>query len=127
ESALGEDAVRRLATAVGAPRSTTKLFAAARRGDPAAAGCVSTSAERIALAIATFVPVLDPALVVLGGSIGTQGDLLLEPIRRELERLSPFRPRIEVSALGEDAVVTGAVATALSEAQEQLFSRRSTG
>jgi len=103
------------------------LFAAARRGDPAAAGVVSTIAERIALAIATFVPVLDPALVVLGGSIGTQGDLLLEPIRRELERLSPFRPRIEVSALGEDAVVTGAVATALSEAQEQLFSRRSTG
>jgi predicted NBD/HSP70 family sugar kinase len=84
---------------------------------------VSVVAERIALAIAAVVPVVDPELVVLGGGIGRNGDLLLEPVQRELRSLSPFHPRIEVSALGEDAEVRGAVATALAAAQDQLFSR----
>ena len=37
--------------------------------------------------------------------------------------LSPFRPRIAVGELGDEAVLHGAVATALGAAQEQLFSR----
>ena len=45
---------------------------------------VEIEAERIALAIAAIVPVVDPELVVLGGGIGSNGDLLLEPVEREL-------------------------------------------
>jgi predicted NBD/HSP70 family sugar kinase len=67
--------------------------------------------------------VVDPELVILGGGIGRNGDLLLEPVEREVRALSPFHPRIEVSGLGEDAEVTGAVAMALQAAQDQLFSR----
>ena len=84
---------------------------------------VGVVAERIALAIAAIVPVVDPELVILGGGIGRNGDLLLEPVERELAQISPFKPRIDVSALGEDAELNGAVATALQAAQEQLFSR----
>ena len=40
-----------------------------------------------------------------------------------MARLSPFRPRIEVSALGEDGPVLGAVAMALRSAQDRLFAR----
>ena len=36
---------------------------------------------RIGLALAAIVSVLDPALVILGGGIGRNGDLLLEPIQ----------------------------------------------
>ena len=79
-------------------------------------------AERIALAIAAIVPVVDPELVILGGGVGRNGDLLLEPVRRIAE-LSPFHPRVEVSALGEDAELVGAVSMALEAAQEQLFAR----
>jgi predicted NBD/HSP70 family sugar kinase len=126
EMALGEDAVKRLAADAGidGPRTAARVFSAARRGDARAEEVVETLARRIALAIASFVPVLDPGLVVLGGSVGLQGDLLLEPVRRELAAISPLRPRVEVSPLGTDAVVTGAVASALEEAQHQLFRRR---
>jgi predicted NBD/HSP70 family sugar kinase len=75
------------------------------------------------LGIAAIVPVVDPELVVLGGGIGRNGDLLLEPVQRELEALSPFRPRLEVSALGDEAGLHGSVALALQAAQEQLFAR----
>jgi hypothetical protein len=59
--------------------------------------------------------------VILGGGIGRNADLLLAPVRRELRTLSPLRPRLEVSALGDDAVLHGAVATALAAAQDRLF------
>ena len=54
------------------------------------------------------------------------GDLLRDPIEREFRALSPFHPRIEVSALGEDAELTGAVALALEMAHQRLFSRGET-
>jgi hypothetical protein len=51
------------------------------------------------------------------------GDLLLGPVERELRGISPFRPRIAVSELGEEAVLHGAVSTALEAAQNQVFAR----
>jgi predicted NBD/HSP70 family sugar kinase len=99
------------------------VFAAARRGDPVALRVVELEAGRIALAIAAIVPVIDPELIVLGGGIGSNGDLLLERVERELAAISPFRPRVEVSVLGDEAGLHGAVATALQSAQTLLFAR----
>jgi len=106
------------------PHTPKALFAAARRGDELAAGVVAAEARRIALAIAVITPVLNPELVILGGGVAhDNGDLLLGPIAAELRRLSPFRPRLAVSELGSEAVLDGAVATALDAAQDRLFSR----
>ncbi|TAN32420.1 ROK family transcriptional regulator [bacterium] len=105
------------------PLSPERIFTAARRGHAVASRVVEAEASRLALAIATVAPVLDPELVILGGGIGRNGDLLLEPIERELRQLLPFRPRVAVSALGEDAVLRGAVAIALEVARERVFSR----
>jgi predicted NBD/HSP70 family sugar kinase len=125
EESASAAAFQRLAREHGLrPASPKSVFAAARRGDAAAAAVVDLIAGRIALAIAAVVPVLDPALVILGGGIaGNGGDLLLAPIERELHRISPFRPRLAVSALGDEVVLLGAVATALAAAQESVFSR----
>jgi predicted NBD/HSP70 family sugar kinase len=108
-----------------APPLTVKaIFAAARAGDRVAAEVVEEEAKRIALAIATVAPILDPELVILGGGIAAgAGDLLIDTAARELDRLSPFRPRLTVSTLADDAVTNGAVATALAAAQEQVFNR----
>jgi predicted NBD/HSP70 family sugar kinase len=129
ESALGAKGVVRAAQAIGMapPLTPKKVFAAARRGDHKALEVVGIVAERIALAVAAVVPVIDPELVILGGGIGRNGDLLLEPIDRELRAVSPFHPRVEVSALGEDAELHGAVALALQAAREQLFARPGAG
>ena len=42
---------------------------------------------------------------------------------RAAHAVSPFTPRLAVSELGEEAVLDGAVATALATAQDRLFSR----
>ena len=106
------------------PLTPERIFIAARRGNGVAARVVQSEAAMLSLAIATVTPVLDPELVILGGGIGRNGDLLVEPIERELRQLMPFRPRIAVSALGEDAVLRGAVATALEIARDHVFARQ---
>jgi predicted NBD/HSP70 family sugar kinase len=103
------------------PLTPQKVFALARRGDPTACEVVATEARRLALGLAVVVAVVDLELVVIGGGIGGNADLLLEPVERELRALSPLRPRLAASALGEDAVLQGAVATALAAAQDWLF------
>jgi predicted NBD/HSP70 family sugar kinase len=105
------------------PLSARKIFAAARRGDRIARKVVEIEADRIALAAAAVVPIVDPELVVLGGGIGRNGDLLLEPVTEALRAMTPFAVRLEVSPLGEEAVVLGAVWMALQAAQDLLFTR----
>jgi predicted NBD/HSP70 family sugar kinase len=103
-----------------------RVFAAASEGDRAARRVVAQEADRIALTVAAVAAVLDPELVILGGGIGANGDLLLEPIRRRLLEVSPFRPAIEASTLREEATLYGSVSMALRAAHAQLFDRRAT-
>jgi predicted NBD/HSP70 family sugar kinase len=103
--------------------TSKKLFGLARQGLPAALAAVEVEGQRLALGIASVAAVVDPELIILGGGIGSSGDLLIEPIERELRRLTPFRPRLEVSRLGDGAVLLGAIATALTAARAQVFSR----
>ncbi|MFI9803552.1 ROK family protein [Streptomyces sp. NPDC052301] len=100
------------------------VFDAARQGDPAAVRAVELEGERIAHTVAAATAVLDPDLVVLGGGVGHSVDLLLGPVQDRLRALTPLRPRIAPSRLGEDAVLLGAVATALDTARELVFARR---
>jgi len=125
ERSLGAEGVVAAARREGmrAPLTAKRVFDAARKGDDRALRVVDSVAGWIARAIASVVPVVDPDLVILGGGIGHNGDLLLEPVTAELRALSPFLPRLAVSALGEDAAVVGAVAMALRAAQERLFAR----
>jgi predicted NBD/HSP70 family sugar kinase len=76
---------------------------------------------RLALAIASIAAVLDPELIVLGGGIGQRGDLLLSTIERRLQQLTPLRPRIVVSKLGDESVLLGSIATALEVAHNLVF------
>ena len=106
------------------PTLTAKrVFEEARKGDRAARRVVAFEARRIALAIAAVAAVVDPELVILGGGIGSNGDLLLEPVVRELHQLSPFRPRVVASSLREEATLYGTVSMALAAARDQLFAR----
>ncbi|MFL6222693.1 MAG: ROK family protein [Actinomycetes bacterium] len=122
ESVNGAAVVRRATEAgMGGSLSAKKVFALAAKGDPLARGVVEDEARRLALGLAVVTAVVDLELVILGGGVGGNAELLLSPIERELRTLSPIRPRLAVSALGEDAVLQGAVATALAVAQSRLF------
>jgi hypothetical protein len=63
-------------------------------------------------------------LVVLGGGLGANGDLLLGPVRERLAAWLPFPPRVDVSSLSEAAVLAGALAVGLRSALENVFDRR---
>ena len=121
------DGVVRAARDEGITGSLTaaKVFAAAAAGDERAGRVVAAEAERIALAVAAVSAVLDPELVILGGGIGMNAELLLDHVRGRAAELSPFRPRIEVSVLREEATLYGSVALALTAAHELLFDRTS--
>jgi predicted NBD/HSP70 family sugar kinase len=99
------------------------VFSSARRGNAAAKAALELEASRVALAIAAIAPVVDPELVILGGGVGRHAEQLLDPIERELRRLLPFRPRVAISTLGDDAVLLGAITVALEAARERLFAR----
>lgn len=116
-----------VATSLTAPYDARSTFGAARAGDALGKLVVEETARRIALHIVSLAAVTDVALVVLGGGIGTNGDLLLDPIRRRLADWLPFPPRVEVSGLGDAAVLTGALAVGLGLARERVFANRSSG
>ena len=105
------------------PLTAKRVFNAAREGDRKAKRVVAMEAERVALAVAAVASVVDPELVILGGGIGGNGDLLLGPVEGAMRSVSPFRPRVEASMLREEATLHGAVFMALQAAQDQLFAR----
>jgi predicted NBD/HSP70 family sugar kinase len=111
-------------TSVAPPYDARTIFAAARRGDALARTVVEEVARRIAANITPIAAVADPALVVLGGGLGANGDLLLEPVRRLLAAWIPFPPRVEISSLGEAAVLMGALAVGLRSALDNVFVNR---
>ena len=106
------------------PYDARGIFAAARAGDEIARRVVQEEARRIALHIAPISAVTDIALVVLGGGIGVNADLLLDPIRDLLTHWLPYPPRVEVSSLGDAAVLTGALAVGLRSAVDNVFANR---
>jgi len=86
---------------------------------------VDAIARRIAYVICGVTAVLDPELVVLAGGVGLNQDLLLEPVTRHVQAMSPFMPRIEVSKCGKEAALLGAVSLASELARASVFSAAS--
>jgi predicted NBD/HSP70 family sugar kinase len=118
DAAAGKD------TALEPPYEAREIFAAAREGDAVAGVVVDEIARRIAVHVLPLAATLDLPLIVLGGSVGARA-ALLDPVRHHLEEWLPFpAPRVEVSALGEAAVIEGALAAGVDAALERVFARR---
>ncbi|WP_377271588.1 ROK family protein [Peterkaempfera sp. SMS 1(5)a] len=100
------------------------LFTRARSGDPAALAVVDEEARRVAAYVVPVASVVDVELVVLGGGLGLNGDLLLDRVAGQLAGRLPYPPRVAVSALGDAAVLTGAVSVGVREALEQIIGQR---
>jgi predicted NBD/HSP70 family sugar kinase len=123
-SALAAELSRGADTVLEPPYDARAIFGAARGGDAVAQAVVEEEARRIALHVVPVAAVADVALVVLGGGIGANGDLLLGPVRALLAEWLPYPPRVEVSALGETAVLTGALSVGVRSARENVFANR---
>ena len=97
--------------------STHALIAAYRAGDEFARGVWLKSIRALACALASFINIVDPEAIILGGGIAQAGDALFEPLREELAKIE-WRPaghavRLLPAALGEWAGAIGAAREAL--------------
>jgi glucokinase len=91
---------------------THELVAAYRTGDPTASEAWLKSIRALACAIASFVNILDPETVLIGGGIAQAGDALFSPLAAELAGVE-WRPgghavKVLPAALGEWAGAIGA-------------------
>ncbi|SNT63672.1 Sugar kinase of the NBD/HSP70 family, may contain an N-terminal HTH domain [Streptosporangium subroseum] len=79
-------------------------------------------AARIAGGAFTLVTILDPGLVVLGGTTGRAGgDALAALVAERVGELSPAPAEIRASTVVGNAVLQGAVLTALDLARDNVF------
>jgi predicted NBD/HSP70 family sugar kinase len=126
EEAASADAVVRTARRLGmaGASSAKRVFAAARAGDELALAAVDAEAERLALVVGTVAAIVDPEFVLLGGGVGSNIDLLRPPLERRLSELTPLAPPVAEGELGQDAIVLGAVASALDTARDLVFEQR---
>lgn len=95
---------------------TAKIVAqAAEQNDPLALECFMTAGKHIGIALASLVTTLDVERIVLGGGVSKSGDILIEPIYRELEqrvRMFSVKNILISSKLGRDAGIIGAASIA---------------
>ncbi len=98
------------------------VFDAARNGDRHAKTAVTRYVKDLAVGAAALVLALDPQLVIYGGGFSRSADLVLAPLRAELQRLCLRVPEVRASTLGADSVALGAVRLALNELDTRLFS-----
>ncbi len=110
EDAIGDCTI--VARTGGRFKTTKALVSAAASGDADARRVWRTSVRLLAIAIASFVNVLDPEIVVIGGGIAKSGPALFSPLRRDLAQFEwrPGGARVAVlpARLGDRAGAFGA-------------------
>jgi predicted NBD/HSP70 family sugar kinase len=104
--------------------SGSDIFAAARAGDRGALAAVRRYVKDLALGVSALVLTLDPELVVFGGGFSRSADVLVGPLRQELDRWVLRTPEIRVSALADEGVALGAAKLALDAAEDRFSLNR---
>ncbi|MFT7583506.1 MAG: glucokinase-like ROK family protein [Myxococcota bacterium] len=96
------------------------LVEAAVAGDAVAREVIERAGRRLGIAVASLFNLMNPATVVVGGSLTLAGDLVMEPLRETVRRrtlwLSLDEARIVSSELGEREVAIGAATLVLQNA-----------
>ena len=96
------------------------VFASLATGDEAASLVLDGTAETIAQAIAALQSILDTELVILGGSIGIQPELVMR-VQRRMSAVFARKVAIRASALGARAGLIGAVSLAVRRLHSDQF------
>lgn len=94
------------------PADAVAILALAQAGDSRARKIIQHRATIVADIIINLSLVLNPALILLGGEVGSH-PMLLSLVHKQLERSEFAIPKIAQATLGETAVRWGAIAVAL--------------
>lgn len=97
--------------------SARQVADAALKGDALARAAFERAGEYLGIAVANYLHIFDPSVLIFGGGVSQVGDLLFVPFEKSL-REQVFHPRyleklvITRAALGDDAGLLGALALA---------------
>jgi predicted NBD/HSP70 family sugar kinase len=111
--------VELLRPSLGDELSTEALVERAKDGDPGCRRAVADAGRYIGSALADLCNLVNPERILVGGSIGSCGEILLEPMREAVRHraIPSAAADVEIlpSALGYRAELLGAVALVLYE------------
>jgi glucokinase len=99
--------------------TTVQIAEAAQQGDALAISAFERAAHYLGIAVANYLAIFDPSILVFGGGVSQVGDLLFKPFEASLRR-HVFHLHyldnlvITKAALGDDAGLLGALALARS-------------
>ncbi len=94
-----------------------QIAEAARAGDALAISAFARAGDYLAIAVANYLAIFDPSILIFGGGVSQAGDLLFKPFEESLRKYT-FHPHyldnlvITKAALGDDAGLLGALALA---------------
>jgi predicted NBD/HSP70 family sugar kinase len=121
ETAIGSASIIERYTALGgAPGSTVRDVFDRLETDEAARITIDEVGRIVTTAILAVHSILDPEIIVMGGSIGARPELKLR-IDANLGRCTREPVRIELSALGNRATLIGAIGSAIDHVHRSRF------
>jgi len=106
---------------------TAKLIAdAASAGDSLAISAFERAGHYLGIAVANYLAIFDPSIVIFGGGVSQVGDLLFKPFEKSLHEHT-FHPHyldnlvITKAALGDDVGLLGALAWARFKRSNEMM------
>lgn len=105
--------------------SATQVADAALNGDALAIAAFERAGHYLGVAVANYLAIFDPSILVFGGGVSQVGDLLFKPFKDSLQK-NVFHPHylddlvITQAALGDDAGLLGALTLARLKTDSRL-------
>jgi predicted NBD/HSP70 family sugar kinase len=126
ETLAGLDALRgRWPRAAQEPPSRwfAALLEQAQQGDADARAAIDETARLIGMATANVATVVDPSIIVLGGSMFAEPGPLVDAVRLVVRQIARTPFDVAVSALGKEAPLAGCLLVGRMEAQRRVRQR----
>lgn len=109
-----------LAHVSAAPVDVADVVQAALDGDPASCAAIERAGDRIGIALASLINLVNPSVILVDGGVARAGELLLEPIRRAIATRSlsaaSANTQLVAGELGTNAIALGAIAAVIDAA-----------
>ena len=106
-----------------------EVAAAARRGDTGAQAIMDQAGNFIGIAITALINLVNPSVVIIGGSVADTGDLITNPVRNMVMegsiRALKNGTRITTAALGRRSILIGSLIQAASVSIHQRIDEHS--
>jgi glucokinase len=101
-----------------------QISEAAQQGDELAKEAFTRAGEYLGQAVADFLHIFNPSIVIFGGGVSFSGDLLLDPVKDSMRRHIMEKSyldglEIAIAKLGDDAGLLGSLAQAHIKLAEQ--------